>query len=378
MCDDTSTEDLCDGMIVPTIYRCLSRSFSVGSQLSAAAASTTIHEESLGDLTLDAAAARSDYLPMSGIGSAAREKSGTVAGQSSASAARVKSSPLLSGPEPSSASRQSEATRGEKSPLLSGSRSDAGMVSEPSVNAATRGQKTLPVAVHSNTNTVPHQSAPTDSEELPLVPGRTDVSSVSRQSAAARGTSENSPLLSAPTPASVSHQSLGLTSRASDSAMVVPSSGSARYHSGRDESGYLLFRPTGFAATGDGGSLERLGPPPEIPTSAADYIMPALPPKQRPKSGQRANSLLLSGRPQIPARRRGSADSWGAAPTSLGLAVPPRENRDSPGISAPSAGIPVRSATERRRPRKPTLTVDAIASANSICTGEQLFDLVEN
>jgi len=369
---DTSTEDLSDGTIVPTIYRCLSRSFSVGSQLSAAAASTTIHEESLGDLTLDAAAAtRSDYLPMSGIGSAAREKSGTVA-------ARVESSPLLSGPEPSSASRQSEATRGEKSPLLSGSRSDAGMVSEPSVNAATRGQKTLPVAVHSNTNTVPHQSAPTDSEELPLVPGRTDVSSVSRQSAADRGTSENSPLLSAPTPASVSHQSLGLTSRASDSAMVVPSSGSARYHSGRDESGYLLFRPTGFAATGDGGSLERLGPPPEIPTSAADYIMPALPPKQRPKSGQRANSLLLSGRPQIPARRRGSADSWGAAPTSLGPAVPPRENRDSSGISAPSAGIPVRSATERRRPRKPTLTVDAIASANSICTGEQLFDLVEN
>jgi len=370
VCDDTSTEDLSDGTIVPTIYRCLSRSFSVGSQLSAAAASTTIHEESLGDLTLDAAA-RSDYLPMSGIGSAAREKSGTVA-------ARVESSPLLSGPEPNSASRQSEAMRGEKSPLLSG-RSDAGMVSEPSVDAATRGQKMLPLTGNSNATTVTQQhSTATDSEESPLVPGHTDVSSVSRQSAAARGTSENSPLLSAPTPASISHQSLGLTSRASDSAMVVPSSGSARYHSGRDESGYLLFRPTGFAATGDGGSLEQLGPPPEIPTSAADYIMPALPPKQRPKSGQRANSLLLSGRPQIPARRRGSADSWGAAPTSLGPAVPPRENRDSSGISAPSAGIPVRSATERRRPRKPTLTVDAIASANSICTGEQLFDLVEN
>ena len=372
MYDDTSTEDLSDGTIVPTIYRCLSRSFSVGSQLSAAAASTTIHEESLGDLTLDAAtAARSDYLPMSGIGSAAREKSGTVA-------ARVESSPLLSGPEQSSASRQSEATRGEKSPLLSG-RSDAGMVSEPSVDAATRGQKMLPLTGNSNATTVTQQhSTATDSEESPLVPGRTDVSSVSRQSAAARGTSENSPLLSAPSPASVSHQSLGLTSRASDSAMVVPSSGSARYHSGRDESGYLLFRPTGFAATGDGGSLEQLGPPPEIPTSAADYIMPALPPKQRPKSGQRANSLLLSGRPQIPARRRGSADSWGAAPTSLGPAVPPRENRDSSCISAPSAGIPVRSATERRRPRKPTLTVDAIASANSICPGEQLFNLVEN
>ena len=255
-------EDLRDGGAVTVMYRCLSRSFSVGSQLSAAAAST-IHEESCSDLTVDANNSRSDYLPMSRISVVREDSNGPVVG--------------------------------------------------------------------------PPPAAQGISETSPLLSARSDVS---------------------PKPGSVS-QSSALSSRASDSAMVVPSSMSASYRNARDESGYLLFRPS------DGGSLERLGPPPQIPTSAADYIIPRLPPKQHVSSGQRANSLLLGCRPHVAARRRGSADSWGVA--SSGPAVPPRENRDSA-----SAGISSRPTPERRGPRKPNLTVDAVASANSVYTGERL------
>jgi len=295
-CEDTSIEDLSDGAVA-TIYQCMSRSFSVGSQLSAAA-SSTIHEESLSDLTLDAAASHNEYLPMSRISAAKDIRSvarDNVAGDNGSVA-----------------------------------KDDRCVAKDNGIAAA-----------------------------------------VSRHSAS-RGGSETSPLLSAhrdvdPKPGSVSPRSGLSPSHASDSAMVVPSSMSAVYRNARDESGYLLFRPTGVTPTSDGGSLERLGPPPEVPTSAADYIMPALPPKQRPSSGQRANSLLLSGRPHVAPRRRGSADSWGPASASSGPAVPPRENRD---ISTPAAGIPSRPASERRATRKPNLTVDAIASANNVYTGE--------
>ena len=282
--EDTSVEDLSDGTVPSAMYRCLSRSFSVGSQLSAAAAST-IHEESFSDLNLDETGnARNEYLPMSRISSAIKDEgSGTAA---------------------AAVSRQSAAHgSSEKSPLLS-----------------------------------------------------------------IRGDVDQKPICAA-------SQSLHLSSGpACDYAAIVPSSVTASYRSPRDESGYLLFRPTNMAPAADGGSLERLGPPPEIPTSAAaDYIIPTLPPKQHASSAQRVSSLLLSCRPpHIAARRRGSADSWGGATSaSSGPAVPPRENRDSAsaGISTPLAGISSRPSTERRA-WKPNLTVNAIASANSVYTGE--------
>ena len=268
---DTSVEDLTDVAVPSMMYQCLSRSFSVGSQLSAAASTSIIHEESFSDdLTLDDArdSSRNEYLPMSRISSAAKDKD-------------------------------------------------------------------------YNNGVVRKSSACSNSEKSPLLSGRSDVD---------------------PKPSSVSR---GPPTPVCDYASVVPSSVSASYQSARDESGYLMFRPT----TTDGGSLERLGPPPEVPTSAgADYVIPALPPKQHPP-GQRANSLLLSGRPpHMMARRRGSADSWGAVPAGSGPAVPPRDLA-SAGINMPLASMSNRPTAERRA-RKPNLTVNAVASANSVNTGE--------
>jgi len=200
-----------------------------------------------------------------------------------------------------------------------------------------------------------------------------DDSSASTQSAKC-GSVETCPLLGTfprdnVAPSSVS-ESINLSSlRATQSATVAPSLTSASCRNSRDEDGYLLFQPTVLASAGgdqnSGGSLERLGPPPEIPTSSADYIIPRLPPKQHKTAGLRANSLLLSSRPPIIDRRRGSADNWAAASGGSGPAVPSRENRD-PTL----AGFSTRPTAERRASRKPNLTVDALASANIACTGE--------
>ena len=264
-CVQNSDDDLAD-VVPPTMYRCLSRSCSIGSQLSAAA--STIHEESFSDLTLEAANSHSEYLPMSRL---------TVRDDN---------------PTPVSSATQS-AKRG--------------------------GSKKSP----------------------PIFVPRKDVAAGS--------------------------ESVSLSSFRTTQPTAVPS---ASYRSARDDQGYLLFQPTGIVSPADdqnlGGSLERLGPPPEVPTtSSADYITPQLPPKQHTTSGMRTHSLLLNSKPQIVGRRRGSADSWGAVSGTTGPAVPLRENRDST-----LSSISARPATERRGSRKPNLTVDAVASANIAYSGE--------
>lgn len=261
-CMENSEEDLTDGAAV-TMYRCLSRSCSVGSQLSAAA-SSTLHEESINDLTLEASSPNNEYLPMSRI-------------------------------------------------------------------------------------TVPEDDAPMAA------------------SAAEHGSSEKSPLLGTfcrgeVAEVSVSKSLSPSSSRATNPAAVPPS---VSYRNTKDEDGYLLFHPTTVSSAsndqGSGGSLERLGPPPEIPTSAAtaDYIVPVLPPKTRTSAGLRTHSLLLNNRPRL-ADRRGSADAWCATSS------PARENPDMTlaSISTASSGISHRPASERRASRKPNLTVDAAASAD--------------
>ena len=274
--NENSVEDLTN-TVPPSMYGCLSRSCSIGSQLSAAA--STIHEESFHDLSLDGAGSNhGEYLPMSRLRASKDETSETT--KCSAS------------------------------------------------------------------------------EETPLI-GATSR----RDDATANYIFPSSALLADST--------------------VPPPSASAGYRDSRDDDdGYLHFRSIPATPSSDeqnsGGSLERLGPPPEIPTSAAaDYIVPLLPPKQHASSELRANSLLLSGRPRIVERRRGSADSRGAASASSWPAVPSRENRDlsSIGISAVSVCFSVRPAVERRVPHKPNLTVDAVASANFVYTGEE-FELL--
>jgi len=273
-CVENSVEVIDDGE-APMTYRGLSRSCSVGSQLSAAA-SSMVHEESFNDLSSDT---NNDYLPMSQI----------------AAATKYDSSRTVSA-------------------------------------AAERGSvEKLPATVP-----FPHDD---DDDDAPA--------------------------------SSVSESIRLLSSRLSQSATVSPSMMSASFRNTRDDDGYLLFRPTSVTSTvGDqdsGGSLERLGPPPEIPTPAADYIIPLLPPKQHTSGGLRANSMMSSTRPRIIDRRRGSADSWAAPPGTSGPAVPPRENRD-----LALAGISTRPANEQRASRKPNLTVDAVASANISYTGELL------
>ena len=63
-------------------------------------------------------------------------------------------------------------------------------------------------------------------------------------------------------------------------------------------------------------------------------------------------------------RGRGSVESSGPA-------VPVRENRGSnlAGISTPSVAISSRPAAQRLASRKPNLTVDAVASANTVNSG---------
>jgi len=275
--EHASVDDLTDGA-APMMYRCLSRSFSVSSQLSAAA-SSTIHEESCNNLHL----AENEYLPMSGTS--------TVKTEGSIPASAVSSQ----------------------------------LIQQPSATDKFLG-RTLP-------------------------------------------SSDVSPKLAA---SSVSRRS-SLSSQDTDSATVVPSVMSASYRNARDESGYLLFQPTGVASTTDGGSLERLGPPPEIPAvSASDYITPRLPPRQH-AAGQRTHSLMLNSRPRAPpTRRRGSADGWSSTPGSLGPTVPPRDNRNSA-----SSGVPVRPASERQASRKPNLTVDAVGSASRSLAGEFVISFVE-
>jgi len=274
-CVESSVEDLTDG-VPPVMYRCLSRSCSIGSQLSAAA-SSTIHEESINDLTLEAGNSHGEYLPMSRL-----------------SIPKDDSSVAVPATTPSV-----KCVGNEKSPLIAFSHSDAA------------------------------------------------ANYVSPSSARFSG--------------SITHP-----------ATVPPPPVNAR----DDDDGYLHFRSIPATSSSDdqnsGGSLERLGPPPAIPTSATDYIMPLLPPKQHTSSGLRAQSLLLSSKPSIVDRRRGSADSRGVV---SGSAVPLRENRDlsSVGSSTVSAGFSARHATERRASRKPNLTVDAVASANVVYTGELCY-----
>lgn len=266
-------EDPADGL-PPAMYHCLSRSCSIGSQLSAAA-SSTIHEESFHDLSPEPVNSYPEYLPMCRLG--VQKDDGCVP------------VPVTTAP---SASRCSD----EKSPLIGGafSRGDAS------------GNYVLP-------NSGPF------SVHLDSVP---------------------------------------------------PPSG---HRNTANNDGYLAFRAIPVTSVGDdqnfGGSLERLGPPPEVPTNSPDCIIPLLPPKQHTSSGLRANSLLLSSKPRIIDRRRSSADSRGSV---SGPAVPLRENRESSSasISTASAGFSARPATERRASRKPNLTVDAVASANFVYSGE--------
>jgi len=78
--NNSSVEDLSpDGSHRPVMYRCLSRSCSIGSQLSAAA-SSPVHDEYVSDLALDVASCGSshgEYVPMSRIATAQRDDSGT-------------------------------------------------------------------------------------------------------------------------------------------------------------------------------------------------------------------------------------------------------------------------------------------------------------
>jgi len=275
-CVQNSDEDLAD-VVPPTMYRCLSRSCSIGSQLSAAA-SSTIHEESFNDLTLEAASSHGEYLPMSRL----------------------------------------------------------------------TGRK--------------------DDDPVP-------VSSIAQS--AKRSGSKKSPPMTGPFPrnsVAAGAESVNLSSLRTPQSTAIAS---ASYRNARDEEGYLLFHPTVGTSSADDrnfeGSLERLGPPPEVPTTtSADYIIPMLPPKQN----TRANSMLSNSRPRIVDRRRGSSDNWGTVSGTMGPAVPSRENRDLTlsSISTGSAGISARPASERRASRKPNLTVDAVASANTAYSGELLIE----
>ena len=275
----TSVEDLGGGAPPATMYRCWSRSGSIGSQLSAAASSTAIHKDSLTDLAvLGACNPQNDYLPMSPVGAPKRSNSAVSAG------------------------------------TLASQSSKQGNVKKSPADAFSRGRV-----------------CPKSAENF------------------------------------VSQSSGNSTPSAVQSVSIVPSSMTASYRNVREEPGYLLFQPTGAVSTNDdqnsGDSLERLGPPPEIPTAAAvDYMVPL--PKQHTSGGMRANSMQLTSKPHIVPRRRGSVESSGPA-------VPLRENRGSTlaGISKPSVAISSRPAAQRLASRKPNLTVDAVASANTVNSG---------
>jgi len=352
---DHGVEDLTDdhGVVVPAgaMYRCLSRSCSIGSQLSAAA-SSTLHEESFSDLTLDTAGTSpsADYLPMSRIGVPSKDDVSSDVGKDGGSVVA-----------PTGAKSKFAASDDEKLPLIAGTRLSRGDAAANYVLPSAAQFSTNPATVRQPAVSEGYQNARTANDDA----------------------TNDSPSIDSAHSAAAGNYVLPSSGRlATNPTSVRPLPASAGYRSTRQhndvDDGYLQFRSIPATPPSDDdddrnslGSLERLGPPPEIPTlsAAADYIVPVLPPKPSTSSGLRANSLLLSSKPTVINRRRGSADSHPS--TAIG---PLRENtRDSPslaGLSNPSAGLSARPASERRASRKPNLTVDAVASANIAYTGE--------
>lgn len=331
-------EDIADDyrVVVPagTVYQCLSRSCSIGSQLSAAA-SSTIHEESFSDLTLETAGTspHADYLPMSRVSLPSKDdvinKDGSF---------------IVA----SSTTTKSTASNEEKLPLVAGTRFYHGDASSNYVSPSLSRFSANPSSI---------KCASSSEEKLPLVAGAVPHSDATANYVLPSATRFSSnPTTVRPLPMSAG-------------------CGNTRQRSDVDD-GYLQFRSIPATPPSDDdddciGSLERLGPPPEVPMSSvaqSDYIVPVRPPKQNPSPGQRTNSQLLGGIPAtIVDRRRGSADSRLSGP----LQENPHISPSLAGFSGASASLSKRPASERRAVRpKPNLTVDTVASANLVHMGE--------